>query len=185
MFYIFILLFIESSFLLKTNLLNKNNASFTYFQDTSRKYQIAFTVLGVISLVFLLVTFYVYKAVPDLYNLHGKIVISNVVSIFLVTLYLIIVFNIIPSNSLFCVVLGYLVKTSCLFCFFTIWQNFLFLKEGKKQFYYSLLNPVCRVTLLALPCSPGWLSSALIFAAPSVGQPLLIGKSWFELDLIE
>ena len=73
-----------------------------------------------VSLVFLLVTFYVYKAVPDLYNLHGKIVISNVVSIFLVTLYLIIVFNIIPSNSLFCVVLGYLVITSCLFCFFTI-----------------------------------------------------------------
>ena len=78
-------------------------------QEPAHKYQLAFTVMGVISLVFLLITLYVYSAVPDLYNLHGKIVISNVVSIFLVTLYLIIVFNIPPSHSLFCIVLGYLV----------------------------------------------------------------------------
>ena len=78
------------------------------------KYEVAFTVLGVISLVFLLLTFYVYISLPDLHNLHGKIVLSNVVSVFLVTLYLIIVFNILPSTSIFCLVLGYLVKASCL-----------------------------------------------------------------------
>lgn len=72
------------------------------------KYEVAFTVLGVISLVFLLLTFYVYISLPDLHNLHGKIVLSNVVSVFLVTLYLIIVFNILPSTSIFCLVLGYL-----------------------------------------------------------------------------
>ena len=38
---------------------------------------VIFTVLGVISLVFLLVTLVVYVTVPDLFNLHGKIVIGK------------------------------------------------------------------------------------------------------------
>ena len=88
-------------------------ASLSSQAAAAQKYEVAFTVLGVISLIFLLLTFYVYISLPDLYNLHGKIVLSNVVSAFLVTLYLIIVFNIIPSQSIFCLVLGYLVKASC------------------------------------------------------------------------
>ena len=91
-----------------------NLALFSGQTGAAYKYEVAFTVLGVISLIFLLLTFYVYISLPDLYNLHGKIVLSNVVSVFLVTLYLIIVFNIIPSKSIFCLVLGYLVKASCL-----------------------------------------------------------------------
>ena len=38
---------------------------------------VIFTVLGVISLVFLLVTLVVYVTVPDLFNLHGKIVVRK------------------------------------------------------------------------------------------------------------
>ena len=69
---------------------------------------VIFTVLGVISLVFLLVTLIVYVTVPDLFNLHGKIVVSNVSSIFLVTSYLLIVYNApIPQGSMSCAVLGY------------------------------------------------------------------------------
>ena len=69
---------------------------------------VIFTVLGVISLVFLLVTLIVYVTVPDLFNLHGKIVVSNVSSIFLVTSYLLIVYNApIPQGSTSCAVLGY------------------------------------------------------------------------------
>ena len=71
---------------------------------------VIFTVLGVISLVFLLITLIVYVTVPDLFNLHGKIVVSNVSSIFLVTSYLLVVYNIpiptFPSPSP-CAVLGY------------------------------------------------------------------------------
>ena len=69
---------------------------------------VIFTVLGVISLVFLLVTLIVYVTVPDLFNLHGKIVVSNVSSIFLVTSYLLIVYNApIPQGSTSCALLGY------------------------------------------------------------------------------
>ena len=69
---------------------------------------VIFTVLGVISLVFLLVTLIVYVTVPDLFNLHGKIVVSNVSSIFLVTSYLLIVYNApIPQGSTSCAILGY------------------------------------------------------------------------------
>ena len=69
---------------------------------------VIFTVLGVISLIFLLVTLIVYVTVPDLFNLHGKIVVSNVSSIFLVTSYLLIVYNApIPPGSMSCAVLGY------------------------------------------------------------------------------
>ena len=50
-----------------------------------------FTALGIVSLLFLLITFIVYVSVPDLFNLHGKIVVSNVTSIFFVTTYFLIV----------------------------------------------------------------------------------------------
>ena len=71
------------------------------------KYHSLFTVLGMISLVFLSITFIVYISVPKLFNLQGKILISNITSIFLVTLYLLIVYNITPTSSVFCIVLGY------------------------------------------------------------------------------
>ena len=51
------------------------------------------TISGVISCVFLIITFLVYVWVPELNNLHGKIVLSNVVSIFFLTSYLVLVYN--------------------------------------------------------------------------------------------
>ena len=59
-------------------------------QDTEQchrdntEYHLLFTILGIISLVFLSITFIVYVSIPKLFNLHGKIVISNITSIFLV-----------------------------------------------------------------------------------------------------
>ena len=52
------------------------------------------TVSGVISCIFLIITFLVYVWVPELNNLHGKIVLSNVVSIFFLTSYLVLVYNV-------------------------------------------------------------------------------------------
>ena len=82
-------------------------------QDTEQchrdntEYHLLFTILGIISLVFLSITFIVYVSIPKLFNLHGKIVISNITSIFLVTIYILIVYNVTFTTSIFCIVLGY------------------------------------------------------------------------------
>ena len=43
--------------------------------------------------MFLVITFVVYILVSDLNNLHGKIVLSNVISMFFLTVFLIIIYN--------------------------------------------------------------------------------------------
>ena len=73
-------------------------------------FQLIFTWLGVISLVFLAITFIIYITIPELGNTHGKIVLSNVVSAVLVTAYLLTVYNISPESSVSCSVLGYAVR---------------------------------------------------------------------------
>ena len=63
---------------------------------------------GSISCVFLLVTFIVYISVPELDNLHGKIVLSNVATIFLLTAYILLVYNFSDTFSpLVCKVFGF------------------------------------------------------------------------------
>jgi hypothetical protein len=54
---------------------------------------IIFSVFGVISLVSLCMVFAVYWVLPELNNLHGKIVLSNAVSIAFLTSFLLTVFN--------------------------------------------------------------------------------------------
>ena len=147
--------------------------------QVAQKYEVAFTVLGVISLVFLLLTFYVYISLPDLYNLHGKIVLSNVVSAFLVTLYLIIVFNIIPSESIFCLVLGYLVSASCPHPHPSEFDRIHI--SPKNCWTIPLIFQFApRATLPVLPCSPGCLFSALTSVGHSALQHHQTGNS---LDL--
>ena len=75
--------------------------------ENNRAFHVFFTALGIVSLLFLLITFIVYVSVPDLFNLHGKIVVSNVTSIFFVTTYFLIVYNVTVTNSIFCALLGY------------------------------------------------------------------------------
>ena len=77
--------------------------------DNHGPFQLLFTCLGVISLVFLAITFIIYVTIPELGNTHGKIVLSNVVSAVLVTSYLLTVYNIQPRSSVVCSVLGYTV----------------------------------------------------------------------------
>ena len=68
---------------------------------------LAFTALGIVSLFFLIITFVVYVLDQELFNLHGKIIVANVFSIFMVSLYIIIVYNVSMANSILCVMLGY------------------------------------------------------------------------------
>ena len=78
--------------------------------DNHGPFQLLFTCLGVISLVFLAITFIIYVTIPELGNTHGKIVLSNVVSAVMVTSYLLTVYNIQPGSSIMCSVLGYTVR---------------------------------------------------------------------------
>ena len=55
--------------------------------------QLVNTISGSISCIFLVFTFVVYILVSDLNNLHGKIVLSNVISMFFLTIFLIIIYN--------------------------------------------------------------------------------------------
>ena len=55
--------------------------------------QLVNTISGSISCIFLVVTFVVYILVSDLNNIHGKIVLSNVISMFFLTIFLIIIYN--------------------------------------------------------------------------------------------
>ena len=62
----------------------------------------------IISCIFLVITFLVYIFVPELNNLHGKIVLSNVFTIFLLTAYLLLVYNSSHYlNGVLCQIVGY------------------------------------------------------------------------------
>ena len=62
-------------------------------EEYTRMWLLFNTLSGLISCVFLIVTFLVYIIVPELNNLHGKIVISNVFAIIMSTVYILCVYN--------------------------------------------------------------------------------------------
>ena len=81
----------------------------TCLDDHVTKLRLINTISGVTSCVFLVITFLVYVSVPELNSLHGKIVISNVVSILFLTAYLVLVYH--GSHTLpplHCKIFGYI-----------------------------------------------------------------------------
>ena len=67
------------------------------------------TLSGLLSCVFLIITFLVYLFVPELNNLHGKIIISNVFAIFMVTSYLLFVYNFTNYlSTTMCIISGFI-----------------------------------------------------------------------------
>jgi len=80
-----------------------------------------FTGAGVISLFSLLIIFIVYWYVPDFNTLHGRIVLSNVLSITCVNIFFLTVYNINPRR-IFCTIIGYFgyYSTISMFCWMTI-----------------------------------------------------------------
>ena len=104
-------------------------------RNLTHHFRIAYVCGGCISCVFLAVTFYVYVRLPSLRNLHGKIVLFNVVSILLTTLLLVMLFNVRPAipntpeapfiidlNPALCKTLGYLTYYSgiAMFCWMSV-----------------------------------------------------------------
>jgi uncharacterized membrane protein len=65
----------------------------------NKKLRSAYTFCGLFSLVFLIITLFVYITLPTLNNLHGKIVMSNVTSILITTLLLILIYNVQKANE--------------------------------------------------------------------------------------
>ena len=66
-----------------------------------------YTICASVSCFFLILTAIVYIKLPELNNLHGKIIMSNVVTITLLTLYLLIVYNVTDYLSdTFCIIIG-------------------------------------------------------------------------------
>ena len=80
-----------------------------------------FTGAGVVSLLSLLVIFIVYWFVPEFNSLHGRIVLSNVISIAFLTTFLITVFNA-DLNKFLCKIIGYFgyFSSISMFCWMTI-----------------------------------------------------------------
>ena len=85
------------------------NANITIINDIEEKAtaRIFISICGVISLISLFITFLIYSVLPGFNNLHGKIVKNNIVSITLLTLNILIIFNNGSSfNSSVCIFMG-------------------------------------------------------------------------------
>ncbi|TRY61382.1 hypothetical protein TCAL_13240 [Tigriopus californicus] len=61
-------------------------------------FRLVYIICGSFSALFLVITALIYVSLPHLRNLHGKLVLSNVISIFLTTLVLLFLFNVAPQS---------------------------------------------------------------------------------------
>ena len=158
----------------------------------SETVRLANTISAGTSCFFLLLTFLVYIKVPELTNLHGQIVLSNILAILLVSLYLCLVYHLTdhltPGH---CQALGYLgyFATISMFSWMTIMSFDLFTtfshsrvagnnKSGLRFVCYSLvgwgLAAVLTLTLLGLDLSPSTAVSPAV--SPAVPRPA-VGRS--------
>ena len=81
------------------------------------------SVLGLVSILLLLLTLLVYALLPELHNLHGYLVTSNILANILQTAFLLLVFNLSHwLGDLACKILGYLgyFLTMAMFAWMTV-----------------------------------------------------------------
>ena len=69
--------------------------------------QIIYNTSIFMSLFGLLVTFVIYLLLPDFKNIHGRIVLNNIIPVTILTLYFLLVFNIQNISYSLCTFLGY------------------------------------------------------------------------------
>ena len=65
-----------------------------YLVAFNKRLRSAYSFCGLFSLVFLVITLFVYMTLPNLKNLHGKIVMSNVTSVLITTILLVLIYNV-------------------------------------------------------------------------------------------
>ena len=140
-----------------------------------------YTAAGVVSLLSLFIIFIVYWYVPDFKTLHGKIVQSNVISMALVTIFLIIVYN--GShilNDLLCTFIGYFgyFSSISMFCWTTVMcfdLSYTLLQDG-----YSPPSLSDRCTRFASYSIFGWGSGIFLTAGLIVLQQTCSAESDFN-----
>ena len=88
----------------QTNSTEHEQSDYLFADETVH---LVFTVSGVVSLVSLFIVFIVYLVIPDFNSLHGKIVLSNVVSVGFVSSFLLYVFNVQYNIPYLCEFVGY------------------------------------------------------------------------------
>ena len=106
-----------------------------------------YIVVCIVSLIGLLITGLVYCIIPDFKNLHGKIVISNIVSIALPTGLVILMFSHnrdnIEASSILCGIIGFTFYFS--FLSTSVWMTILGLDLGERgrRRKFPLFKPKC------------------------------------------
>ena len=140
-----------------------------------------YTAAGVVSLISLFIIFLVYWYVPHFNTLHGRIVLSNAISITFVTIFLITVYN---GGSIlnehFCTIIGYFgyFSSISMFCWMTIMcfdLSYTLLQVG-----YSPPNlSLCRIRFASYSLL-GWGSGIVLTSGLLVLQHMSSEESDFN-----
>ena len=90
---------------MKKNITTTNDTEHYYHLGLKQKmiYNTSLT----ISILSLLVTFFIYLVLPDFKTLHGRIVLNNIISVTCMTIYLLIVYNFQNLSRILCIFVGY------------------------------------------------------------------------------
>ena len=137
------------------------------------------TICGCISLVCLIFTFLVYFILPGFNNLHGKIVQSNIISITILTVYLLIVYNTDPTFSkLFCTIIGFsgYFSSISMFSWMTIMCFDLYWTFSRSEMP-SVTSDKLKFRLYS---AIGWGTAFLLTAILAVLQTVLSSESEFN-----
>ena len=120
-----------------------------------------YTISGCISCFFLFITFLVYFLLPELNNLHGKIVLSNVFSIFFFTAFLLLVFNFTHLLSdFFCQIVGYSLYFFSISMFF--WMTIMSVDLCLTVIRANIARRGSAFPNFVLYSAAGWGSSAVL-----------------------
>ena len=95
-----------------------------------------YSFLGVVSLLCLLLTVYVYIKIKETERMQGKIILANVVATFFVNLFFLVVYNAKDVGRVFCLLLGYFGYLSNLAMF--SWMSVMCFNLARTFFKLSL-----------------------------------------------
>ena len=101
--------------------------------ETSKTWRSVFSAFSILSCVSLCVTFIVYIIVPGLLNFQGVLVLCNIITMFLATIYILAVFNMRFSLTA-CSIIGY-------FGYFISLSMFLWMTVTCVDIYITLTHP--------------------------------------------
>ena len=137
-----------------------------------RTFRLANTVSATVSAVFLTITAIVYSFLPKLNNLHGKIILSNVLSITGFTVYILFIYNAdyIFSDAI-CTFLGY-------FGYFFTMSMFSWMTIMSFDLFWTFQQAV-------VPCRDSMSQRFLSYSLVGWGFGLLVTLAVFLVDVVD